>query len=164
VVSSRNLPPSGAIATSDLSDVGGAVNAANGLVKITAGGILPVLDGSNLTNLPTSGHVIQDEGTPLTARANLNFVGAGITATDDAGNNATKVTVNPNFGAENIITTGTAIVGGSSINAVAVLQADSTTKGLLPPRMTTTQRNAIGTPPAGLVVFDTDIGALFLFT
>jgi hypothetical protein len=39
------------------------------------------------------GHVIQDEGTPLTARANLNFVGAGVTATDDAGNNATVVTI-----------------------------------------------------------------------
>lgn len=39
------------------------------------------------------GHTIQDEGTPLTARANLNFVGAGVTATDDAGNNATVVTI-----------------------------------------------------------------------
>ena len=40
-----------------------------------------------------SGHVIQDEGTPLTARANLNFVGADVTATDDAGNNATVITI-----------------------------------------------------------------------
>ena len=39
------------------------------------------------------GHVRQEEGTPLTARANLNFVGAGVTATDDAGNNATVVTI-----------------------------------------------------------------------
>lgn len=40
-----------------------------------------------------SGHVIQEEGTPLTARANLNFVGADVTATDDAGNNATIITI-----------------------------------------------------------------------
>lgn len=40
-----------------------------------------------------SGHTIQEEGTPLTARANLNFVGAGVTVTDDSGNNATVVTV-----------------------------------------------------------------------
>lgn len=39
------------------------------------------------------GHVVQDEGTPLTQRANLNFAGAGVTATDDAGNNATVVTI-----------------------------------------------------------------------
>jgi hypothetical protein len=31
-----------------------------------------------------SAHVVQDEGTPLTQRANLNFVGAGVTATDDS--------------------------------------------------------------------------------
>jgi hypothetical protein len=42
----------------------------------------------------------------------------------------------------------------ASLNASAVLQADSTTKGFLPPRMTTTQKNAISSPAAGLVVYD----------
>lgn len=32
----------------------------------------------------TDGHVIEDEGTPLTQRANLNFAGAGVTVTDSA--------------------------------------------------------------------------------
>jgi hypothetical protein len=49
---------------------------------------------------------------------------------------------------------GSAIFGGTSSNASAILQADSTTKGFLPPRMTTTQRNAIASPAAGLVVYD----------
>lgn len=40
-----------------------------------------------------SAHVIEDEGTPLTQRGNLNFVGAGVTVTDDAANDATVVTV-----------------------------------------------------------------------
>jgi hypothetical protein len=40
-----------------------------------------------------SGHVIQDETDPMTARANLNFEGAGVTVTDDEGNDATKVTI-----------------------------------------------------------------------
>jgi hypothetical protein len=39
------------------------------------------------------GHTIQDEGTPLTQRTKLNFVGAGVTVTDDAGNDASVVTV-----------------------------------------------------------------------
>lgn len=39
------------------------------------------------------GHVIQDEGSSLTQRTKLNFVGAGVTVTDDAGNDATKVTI-----------------------------------------------------------------------
>ena len=38
-------------------------------------------------------HEIQDEGTPLTDRAALNFEGGGVTATDDAGNDATIVTI-----------------------------------------------------------------------
>lgn len=41
----------------------------------------------------SAGHTIQDEGIPLTARTNLNFVGAGVTTTDDSGNNATIVTI-----------------------------------------------------------------------
>ena len=48
-------------------------------------------------------------------------------------------------------------VGGSvSANASAILQADSTTQGFLPPRMTTAQKTAIATPAAGLMVYDTD--------
>lgn len=39
------------------------------------------------------GHVIQDEGVSLTQRTNLNFVGAGVVASDDAGNDATVITI-----------------------------------------------------------------------
>jgi hypothetical protein len=48
----------------------------------------------------------------------------------------------------------------SSIQASAILQADSTTKGFLPPRMTTTQKDAISSPASGLVVYDTTLGKL----
>lgn len=46
----------------------------------------------------SSGHTIQDEGTPLTARTNLNFVGSGVAATDDSGNDATVVTISGSGG------------------------------------------------------------------
>jgi hypothetical protein len=55
---------------------------------------------------------------------------------------------------------GSVIIGATVVNAAAILQADSTTKGFLPPRMTTAQKNAISTPPAGLVVYDTDLNKL----
>ena len=45
-------------------------------------------------------------------------------------------------------------------NASAIFQVDSTTQGFLPPRMTTTQKNAIATPPAGLVVYDSTTNKL----
>jgi hypothetical protein len=49
------------------------------------------------------------------------------------------------------------LIGGSSLGdlqASAQLQVQSTTKGFLPPRMTTTQKNAIATPATGLMVYD----------
>jgi len=55
---------------------------------------------------------------------------------------------------------GSAGIGTASPNAVAALEMVSTTKGFLPPRMTTAQRTAITGVP-GLMVFDTDLGVLF---
>jgi hypothetical protein len=46
----------------------------------------------------------------------------------------------------------------------AQLQVESTVKGFLPPRMTTTQKNAIASPAAGLVVYDTTLGKLCVRT
>jgi hypothetical protein len=51
-------------------------------------------------------------------------------------------------------------INTSSDVATAQLHITSTTKGFLPPRMTTTQKNAIGTPAAGLVLYDTDTNKL----
>lgn len=46
-------------------------------------------------------------------------------------------------------------IGSTTSVASAVMNVDSTTKGFLPPRMTTTQKNAISSPAAGLIVYDT---------
>lgn len=51
-------------------------------------------------------------------------------------------------------------VGYDTVAASAMLQVNSTSKGFLPPRMTTTQKNAIATPAAGLVVYDTTTNKL----
>ena len=40
------------------------------------------------------GHTIEDEGTPLTTRTKLNFVGTGVAVTDDSGDDASVVTIN----------------------------------------------------------------------
>ena len=54
-----------------------------------------------------------------------------------------------------IATSGEVGMGTTSPNTKAALDITSTTKGFLPPRMTTTQRNAIATPPTGLVIYNT---------
>jgi len=49
---------------------------------------------------------------------------------------------------------------GSSPDGSAMLEVKSTDKGFLPPRMTTAQRDAIGSPATGLTIFNTDYNCL----
>jgi hypothetical protein len=53
---------------------------------------------------------------------------------------------------------------GATANASAILDAQSTTKGVRMPNMTTTQKNAIATPAAGLMVFDTTLAKLCVYS
>lgn len=53
-------------------------------------------------------------------------------------------------------------IGTSSPASSAQLDISSTTRGLLPPRMTAVQRNAITNPANGLMVYDTDSAALMI--
>jgi hypothetical protein len=46
----------------------------------------------------------------------------------------------------------------------SVLDVNSTTKGMLVPRMTTVQRNAIASPAMGLLLFDTDLKQFIFYT
>jgi hypothetical protein len=55
-------------------------------------------------------------------------------------------------------------IGTSSPSASAILDAQSTTKGVRMPNMTTTQKNAIASPAVGLIVFDTTLGKLSVRT
>jgi hypothetical protein len=55
---------------------------------------------------------------------------------------------------------GSMALGASVADATAHLDVQSTTKGFLPPRMTTTQKNAISSPAAGLVVYDSTTNKL----
>lgn len=59
---------------------------------------------------------------------------------------------------------GTTIRLGSNPQAASsVLDVQSTTQGFLPPRMTTTQRNAIATPATGLLVYDSTLLSLYQY-
>ncbi len=61
-------------------------------------------------------------------------------------------------------TTGEVGIGTATPNASALLDLNSTSKGFLPPRMTTIQRNAISPATAGLVIYNTTINQLETYT
>ena len=56
------------------------------------------------------------------------------------------------------------VFGSTTLSAAsAQVQIDSTTRGFLPPRMTTTERNAITSPAAGLMVYDTTLNVIMYY-
>jgi hypothetical protein len=54
-------------------------------------------------------------------------------------------------------------IGTTSPHTSAALQVSSTTKGFLPPRLTSAQRTAIATPLTGLLVYDTDVDRMYVY-
>jgi uncharacterized protein (TIGR02145 family) len=127
------------------------------------------VDSALFTKLSITGNALTaSTATKLTIARNINnvaFDGSGdITITADAGT-LTGATLNSTVinssltsvgTLTNTIINGKLVVGSSSpVSASAVLEANSTTQGFLPPRMTTTQRDAILSPATGLVIFNT---------
>lgn len=55
-------------------------------------------------------------------------------------------------------------VGVNLPNSKALLDLTSTAKGFLPPRMSTTQKTAISSPPSGLVVYDSTLNKISVYT
>jgi hypothetical protein len=63
-----------------------------------------------------------------------------------------------------ILATGEVGIGTTTPSVKSVLDLTSTTKGFLPPRMTTVERDAITSVPAGLMIYNTTTNKLNVFT
>jgi len=113
----------------------------------------PLILSTQLATLASSNLAVGH--TSASARLHVKGDGTAPIQIWDAGGAGTEVARMSN--------TGAFVLGTTSPNASAILQADSTTQGFLPPRMTSTQINAITSPAEGLVVFNTDITHLCIF-
>lgn len=58
---------------------------------------------------------------------------------------------------------GNTLIGTTTDVASSKLTIQSTTQGFLPPRMTTTQKNAIASPATGLMVYDTTLNLMSVY-
>jgi hypothetical protein len=164
-----------ATATLDIRGSGSTSATTSLLVQNSAGGELAKVrdDGSvfytsGYFNIQTSAVAAPSTGAQL--NFNISGNGPGMTITNQNGttyrigqyNTGNTLSIG-DAGAStpvfNINTSGNIGVGTTAPNASAILDVTSTTKGFLPPRMTTTQKNAI-TAVAGLVVYDSTTNKL----
>lgn len=132
-------------------------------------------NGSNNVFLGDSSGFYQSDGiTNMTSANNSVFIGKDVKANSSGQTNQIVIGYNAiGLGTNTVVLgntsiTRTALRGQTSVNtdtidASAQLQVDSTTRGFLPPRMTTTQRNAISTPAAGLIIYNTTTNTLDRF-
>lgn len=105
-------------------------------------------------------------GYPLDVNGQLNFTGflsrAGYTMIGTAGSNeffdlrnaAKSVRTHLNSVGTSYLIESPLVIGEAGIDGSAFLEIESTTKGFLPPRMTSAQRDAIATPATGLMVYN----------
>jgi hypothetical protein len=132
----------------------------NGTLRVIGATTLGTTSASNITTIATSG---------TSNVLNItNAAGTFVFGVDSAGGYAQSLTANRgmwfyNSSASAYIgaaASGCIAINTTSPNASAILDVVSTTKGVLFPRMTTTQKNAIASPASGLVVYDTTLGKL----
>ena len=139
-----------------------AIETTNGRVVISD---TATVTGSNATSLLDLSQTWNTTGTPIAFK--LNITDTASAALSDlmslqVGGSARFRVLKSGFFIHNTggEIVGNLVIGGNSIDASSQLEVRSLTKGFLPPRMTTTQKNAIASPASGLVVYDTTLGKL----
>jgi hypothetical protein len=116
------------------------------------------IDASN-DKIPDLAANIASGGTNASTASIVSFNNiTGFAATGATGTTSTNLV----FSASPVFSGSVGI--GATPAASAVLDAQSTTQGVRFPNMTTTQKNAIGTPVAGLVIFDITLAKLCVYS
>ena len=139
-----------------------SITATNGLSgDATTGTVTIINTAPDQTVTITGGTDIQITGTY--PNFGINFTGSttGGTVSGDylplSGGTVTGGTVfQSGLTANTFYSSGQVGIGTASPNAKAIIEIASTTQGVLFPRMTKVQRDAISTPPIGLMLFVTD--------
>ena len=164
------LDGSGNVPLSKL-DMTGSGNVPLSKLDMSTSGKVPLskVDMTGSGNIPLSKIDLAGSGVVPLSKLDMSTSGKVPTSKIDSGGNLTvgsfrvnnsidvakKLAVSGNVeisGAMEV--SGSVVIGPDAVNSKAALDVQSTTKSFLPPRMTTTQRNAISSPPAGSVIYN----------
>lgn len=141
---------------------------ANGAIDISKGGTNGTTAEDARTNLDLLAKSGKSGGQTLIGGKNatdaLTLQGTSATGTPTSPAIVVLVGDNGSIIAETTLNNGNKGIGTNAPNENAILDVTSTTKAFMPPRMTTTQKNAIAIPTAGMVVYDTDTNKLCIYT
>ena len=150
----------------------GSTSATTSLLVQNSAGVssLQVTDDGEITNGVSSSNDLKFTISPVASKV-LRLTRQGVNVDFSAGSagnagitvSGTTIPLNLTASSANLnLSNGGVRVGSSyaTTNASAQLEVVSTTRGFLPPRMTTTEKNAIATPATGLVVYDSTTNKL----
>ena len=154
-----------------------AVSGQSNVVADTSTDTLTFAAGSNVTLTTNAGtdtvtiassggggskHVIQNNGTGLTARANLNFDGTHVVATDDSGNNQSDITLSTNLQAISGLTSAADKgIQFTGTGTASVYDLTAAGKALLDDANSSAQRTTLGLAiGTNVQAYDADLAAL----
>jgi hypothetical protein len=129
--------------------------AAQGLATTRGNYLFNVGYSAGANDANASGAVISSTG----GATNRSAAGLAVTATATGTGTATGINVCATGGANNyaaVFPCGTVGIGTSTPTSSALLEMSSTSQGMLTPRMTEANRDAITSPATGLLIYQTD--------
>jgi hypothetical protein len=127
----------------------------NGTARVS--GSLTVSNGGFIFNINNAAaSLVLRSGDANSAGANIGLDSGNLTFITRVLTNVERMRINS--------TSGNILINTTTDVASSKLTIESTTQGVLFPRMTTTQKNAIASPATGLVVYDNTLNKLSVFT
>jgi len=160
-----NASASTAIGSQAMSNATGGQSVAVGANALYSGtGVSNTAIGQRSLIATTSGTgntaIGRQSGGANTTGGNNIFIGNGADGVSATDSNRTWI---GNSSTTTSWLGGSLLLGTTAEVASSIATLESTTKGFLPPRMTTTQKNAIATPATGLMVYDTTLNLISVY-
>lgn len=122
---------------------------------------------SGLYNIDIGFHIAGTGDNSLTTGSNNILIGHNLSVQSATGSDQISIGnvifSSGGTGTGTTVGTGNVSIGTAVGHSSSILDLESTTRGFLPPQMTTSQKNAIASPKEGLIIYDTTLHKLCVY-